>query len=452
LFRKKNLLSIILLCISSFSLAGVNNNLDHPLITGYYSSLNFDPDYQTVLLDREVAKENIALARAGLLPIVSANYNRTNNTTDQKTTNAFGDTTNQFFNYPSTSTSLTLQQPLIRAKSWFAYFQSISQDDGAKLKLANGLQNLVMRVIQYYLDVNQFNHQLFLQEINIKKYEQWTNQNNKLMKAGLITIPQQEEVRTRLLLEAENLSEIKNNLKKAKLNYQNSTGIDLNTIFPINSNNFKFFYSKYPTLDNYLIEVEKLNIDLLVKKRDVQNADYEVKKFLSDHLPTVSLVLSNSYSSSGQDLSIGRELRTNSIGIQATLPIFTGGQTQSHVRQSTLTREKIKSELNSLERKIKIDASTDYVALSNAINKIDALKNQVKSAELKFNGLKKGRNAGISTDLDIISSEYELENLKFELTKMIGTATILYVKLHMYVGDLGDEMLISLASIKSNKN
>ena len=169
-------------------------------------------------------------------------------------------------------------------------------------------------------------------------------------------------------------------------------------------------------------------------------------------MPTVSLVLSNSYSSSGQDLSIGRELRTNSIGIQATLPIFTGGQTQSHVRQSTLTREKIKSELNSLERKIKIDASTDYVALSNAINKIDALKNQVKSAELKFNGLKKGRNAGISTDLDIISSEYELENLKFELSKMIGTATILYVKLHMYVGDLGDEMLISLASIKSNKN
>lgn len=451
MFRKQNLLSI-LLCFSSFSQAEVNNNLDHPLIIGYYSSLNFDSDYQTVLLDREVARESIALAKAGLLPIVSANYNRTNNTTDQKTTNAFGGTTNQLFNYPSTSKGFILQQPLIRPKSWLTYFQSISQDDGAKLKLANGLQNLVMRVIQYYLDVNQLSHQFFLQEINIKKYEHWSSQNNKLMKAGLITIPQQEEVRARLLLEKENLSEIKNNLKKAKLNYQNSTGIDISNMLPINSSNLKIFYNKYPALDIYLIDVEKSNIDVQVKKRDVQNADYEVKKFFADHLPTVSLVLSNSYSSSGQDLSIGRELRTNSIGIQATFPIFTGGQTQSYVRQSTLTREKIKSELNSLERKIKIDASTDYVALSNALNKIDALKNQVKSAELKLNGLKKGRNAGISTDLDIISSEYELENLKFELTKMSGIAIILYAKLHMYVGDLADEMLISLAGLKSNKN
>ena len=119
-----------------------NDVLSHPLIEGYFSALNFDADYQTVLLDRNIAKENIAIARAGLLPIVSANYNRTNNNTDQKTISALSGVSNQSFNYPSTSKSVILQQPLLKGRAWFSYFQSTSQDQSAVYKLASGLQTL----------------------------------------------------------------------------------------------------------------------------------------------------------------------------------------------------------------------------------------------------------------------------------------------------------------------
>ena len=186
------------------------------------------------------------------------------------------------------------------------------------------------------------------------------------------------------------------------------------------------------------------NPDLLAQRETLEAAVQDVRKNLSDHSPTVDLVAAYSRSENGQDIAIGQKLTTTSIGIQIAVPLYTGGQTQSTVRQAIANREKAGMDLRSLQHRIELQARQSYHAFITARQRLNATEELLKSAELLRTAAERGIPAGVATEVELVDAEYQVANARRERTKARLSLMQSYARIKAMIGELNEKAISAI--------
>jgi len=420
----------------------------HPVVAGplaeaYRAALANDPDYLSARAARNAASESQVQGLAGLLPIATAGYNHSQNTTDQTVTSLTGPVA-RISSYPSTSSYVQLKAPILRPRAWYTYFQGRAQAASGEWKLRSQLQDLGNRTLQAYSDVVDARSGIALARAQVARSEQRLEAQRRLFEGGEVTQVPVRDSEARLALDRVALREAEDTLANAARNFELSTGLSA-AVVPGEAPLRDASHLSVPGSTKELLDLAfERNPDLLAQRETLEATAQEVKKNVSDHGPTVDLVAGYSQSNNGQDISIGQKLITTSIGVQITLPLYTGGQTQSTVRQAIANREKAEMDLRSMQHRIELQARQSYHTFVTARQKLGANEELLKSAELQRRAATQGIPAGVATAVELVDAEYQVANARREQIKARLSLMQSYARIKALIGELNEQAISAI--------
>ncbi|MET0892176.1 MAG: TolC family outer membrane protein [Pseudoxanthomonas sp.] len=143
----------------------------------------------------------------------------------------------------------------------------------------------------------------------------------------------------------------------------------------------------------------------------VQSADERVAAARAGHLPTISLG-----GSFGRGANWGRSATgglssdgdSQSIGVTVNVPIFSGGATQSRVREALANRDAAQDGYEQQKRAIVRNTRNAYQTLEGGISEIEARRLALVSAKAAYDASQVGLEVGTRTVLDVLINQQNL--------------------------------------------
>ncbi len=147
----------------------------------------------------------------------------------------------------------------------------------------------------------------------------------------------------------------------------------------------------------------------------VRSAEQGVSSARGGHYPTLGFGASygNSESWGGTNAgSLQREGESRSIGLTLRVPIFSGGATQSRVREAIASRDIRQDQYEQQKRAVERNTRNSYQTLVAGISEIEARRLAVVSADAAYDASQVGLEVGTRTVLDVLINQQNLFNAR----------------------------------------
>lgn len=170
-----------------------------------------------------------------------------------------------------------------------------------------------------------------------------------------------------------------------------------------------------------LLSVAKINHpSILALRAEVDAARSSVKSAKAAGLPTIDFTYNyykNAYPNQG--LASGG-LRTATAGVVISFPIFSGFSTKYKIRQMEAVVEQKDEELADKERDVATGIVRSFSDAKAALENLDATSILLKAATESLASSKRRYDKGASGILEVLSSQRELEDAKYERVRAIA--------------------------------
>jgi outer membrane protein len=172
------------------------------------------------------------------------------------------------------------------------------------------------------------------------------------------------------------------------------------------------------------------NPNLLAQQDNVQTAEHNITAARSGHLPTISAQVTYNKSDTWyQAANSGFERPgATTIGLTLNVPIFSGGLTQSRVRQSIYQRDAATDSMELERRQVVRDTLNFYRSVIAGIAQVQSAKASVESGEKAVEAMRAGFDVGTQTLTDVLlaiqtltssESSYSQARHQFILNKLL---------------------------------
>ncbi|WP_305856292.1 TolC family outer membrane protein [Balneatrix alpica] len=354
----------------------------------YQLTLQQDPVLQAAEAARQAAAEVIPQRQAALLPSLSASAST-----------QYRDSKNGGTNWHDYG--LSLRQPLYNRASWLGYQQGKQLDASAALQLEQAQQQVLLRVVEAYLEALRARMQLQTAEAEEQAILRRLEQNQAQFDVGLIAITDVEEARAAYQraqvsrIQAANLLE--NNLEAlARL-----AGQPIQVLFELAAD--YPLTDVVPDLDTVVEKALANNLDLQRQRLAVESAQTQTKISSAGHLPTVDLTAS----AGGADQGNGMQ-RLNTVGVTLSMPLYAGGAVQSGVRESQARLTQQQAEQENLRRQVQLQARTLVRNLQADVATIEAQRLAIQASETALKATEAGYEVGTRNIVDVLESQKNL--------------------------------------------
>jgi outer membrane protein len=192
--------------------------------------------------------------------------------------------------------------------------------------------------------------------------------------------------------------------------------------------------------DSWVRQALKTNPNLLAQRDNVETAEHNITAARAGHLPTISADLSYGRSASWyQNANIHNDRPSSTtIGITLSVPIFSGGATQSRVRQSIYQRDAAADGMEAQRRQVIRDTLNYFRSVNAGISQVESGKSSVEAGQKALDATRAGFSVGTKTITDVLlsiqtltssESSYSQARHQFILNKLLleqaaGTAGI----------------------------
>ena len=401
------------------------------LMDAYLAALKNDPTYRSAFYANEAGKENAALGRSNLLPNVSGSYNASQNRTTLKD---LGYPT-RALDYISRSSAVQLRQPVLNLDGWARYKQGKAQSAYSAAQLESQQQEVIVRVVNAYLDVLFKEDLLKLAEVQRDTLAEQRKVNDRLFKAGEGTSTDMLETQARLDQAEAAVLETKDALVNSRDTLAGIIGGDPGELDRL-SPEFRLRPADNVSFEAWKNIALERNPDIKTLVAGVEVAHQEVNKSRAGHAPRVDFVAVYSRNSSDSIQTFNEDSIVRSLGVQVTVPLYSGGAVNAQTRQSVANEEKAKADLQAQKDKIITELHKDYDALMSSGARIDSLVKSVASSELLIKATEMSVKGGVRINLDVLNAKQQLYTAKRDLAQARYNYLLNTLRMRASVGTL----------------
>jgi len=381
------------------------------LIEAYDAALKNDPVYRSAYYVNEGGKEYAALGRAALLPQVQANYS---NGRDYSNITADGRTTP--YRYLSKSATIEVRQTVVNFDALARYKEGRAQTDSSAAEFANEQQNVAVRVVGAYLDVLFKQDQLSLAQVERDMYQERMKLNERLLAKGEGTRTDRLETKARLDLAEAEVLEARDGLAEARDTLGGIIGGDVGTLAALNPD-FRLLPADAMGFDAWQKIALESNPELKSKLYNIEIAHQEINKARAGYYPKLDFVASYSKVASDTINTIDQDSTTRSIGIQLTVPLYSGGSVSAGSRQAVAGQERARADLQTETNKVLIELRKNYNILVSSAARIEALVKAVESGKLLIKATEESIKGGVRINLDLLDAQRQLSTSQRDLAQ-----------------------------------
>jgi protease secretion system outer membrane protein len=415
------------------------------LMESYKAALENDPKFQGALYDKEAGAENEAIGRAGLLPSVGASYNFSKNDADRTITFANGTRQNDSPNYDSKVATLSVRQPLFNMEAWQRYKGGKTQANYSGAKFITDAQDLISRLTTAYLGVLLAEDQLLLAAAQRDAYNENQLSNQQLFEKGAGTRTDVLETRARYELAKAQVLETQDNVASRRNEFAAIIGRDPGVLDSLLGS-----LPELPLMPATLAEWEQLarerNPEIRTQRFAVEYAQTEVERLRAGHYPRVDLVASQSRNTADSLFTYNQQSTVNSIGIQMSIPIYSGGSVNAQTRQAAARLAGSRADLDTTTQKTLVEIRKQFPLLVSARIRIAAMEQAESSAVASVEATRKSVTGGQRVNLDVLNALQQLYTTRRDLSEARHGYLLTYARLHAAAGMLDEQSLGMIAS------
>lgn len=375
------------------------------LLSVYEQALNNDTALQAAAHQRDAQLEAKPQARAAYLPQITGayGYSRDNSELDTAPSpcNTAGDTQCKF-NDVNRGLTLTLNQSIF---NWNAIQQLRQSDDQVALAEAGyraAAQGLVLRVAQAYFGALSAADNLRSTQAENKAVERQLEQAKKRFEVGLSAITDVQDAQARYDLTVAGIIGAQQALDSAKEALAVITGtlpdklVTLQEDIPLPA-------PDPADINAWVKAARDNNLDLLAAQLHAEIAKGSVSIARSGHIPSLSL--QDQYTDGSSGGRFGGTQKQNTIGLQLSVPIYSGGAVQSGVRSALATHEQRLSEFEGQKRQVDRQVRDAYQGVLAGAARVKAFKQAVLSNTTALQASETGLEVGARTAVDVLNAE-----------------------------------------------
>jgi outer membrane protein TolC len=170
---------------------------------------------------------------------------------------------------------------------------------------------------------------------------------------------------------------------------------------------------KKDILDTTGFKYEDRNeVKILNTVKELQGLD--VKRYKLQYFPTVAGFWNFSENAQRRQLNFfdfkQPWFQTNVIGLNVSVPIFSGFQKKYRIEQARLNLEKTENSLDNLERVIDFQREASYNQFRNAITGLDVQERNLELALKVYNSTKRKYEQGLGSSFEVLQTEQSYED------------------------------------------
>jgi protease secretion system outer membrane protein len=352
-------------------------------------------------------------------------------TATNRLTNTYsGSISQNFDNFASNNNYVQLLQPLFDLSALAKYRQGMAQKKFGDAKFQADTYDLLIRTTQVYLEIMYIEDQITFIKSESAAFLEQMKLSEKSFKYGEASKLDYLEAKTAYEISTSQLLEAQLQLTDTKRRLGNLVGIDQSTKIAVRKLHKQFtFFNDLPMQFNELKELAlENNYDLKAANYKVLVAREEISKNASNYLPQISAVANwnrqNSFSVSTVNVISSQTMG----GIQATWPIFSGGETFGQTRQASALHEKSIEEYGGLRLNTLSDLQKFYDQVSFYQRKIKILQGSLVSAQETQKATNMGILAGIRTNYDALAATKAVFGVSKDLVQAKYAYILAYLK------------------------
>ena len=451
----KRMLTLIALCLSAIPVPAAN------LLAVYQRALQNDPQLREAEATRLAALEAKPQALAALLPqlsgsgIVTREKDHGSSDTTEPVSAPGAPTVLESFPFAGrvgTTTQrygIDLKQNLFRWQNWVALKAADAQVAQAEANYQAAQQDLMERVAQRYFDVLSAQDDLEAQQVALTSIQRQLDQAESRFKIGLIAITDVEEARAAHDSGAATVIAAKRTLASTQVLLTEITGEGFDYLArPIEP--FELAAPDPASEDRWVETALQQNLALVSSRLAADIALENVSSARGGHFPSLDLVGSRyRENQNGVDTfndgtpAGGIILNQNqeTIGLQLTFPIFSGGLVSSQVRQAVYQHRAAKERVERTARQTEHDARDSYLGVLSEISRVKALRRAVESNATALRATESGYEAGTRTAVDVLQSRQLWVQAQTDYSRSRYDYMLNVIKLQQAAGTLSQQSL-----------
>ncbi|PSV14830.1 outer membrane channel protein TolC [Photobacterium kishitanii] len=425
---KKLLPIIISLAIGSISQSASADDLAQI----YQQAKQNDPQLLKAAADKDAAFEAINSSRSTLLPQInlSAGYNTYYLDSKAGKDNGF-------------TGGVTLSQSLYNRASWVGLDIAEKEARQSDAAYAVTQQGLILRVASAYFNVLKAKDDLKFGEAEKAAVGRQLEQMKQRFEVGLSAITDVYDAQAQYDTVLASIIVKKNTLANSYEELREITGHAYSSLDPLNTTTFSA--SKPQQIaDNLVKDAETENLTLLASRIGQDIARDNISLADSGHLPTLSFESGYQYDDTS---ALSKPDQGNlSAGIKIDLPVYSGGNTSSQVKQAQYKYVSASEDLEAQYRTVVKDVRNYYNNINATIGSINAYKQSVVSAKSALEATEAGFDVGTRTIVDVLNSTRSLYSANSELANARYDYILARLQLKQAVGTLSEQDVLDINS------
>lgn len=401
--------------------------LAEDLLSVYLLALKNDPTLQAAREAQLAAREALPQARALFLPVINGtasyiDYRKKYYANSISVSNLTIPLTTRLFHYDQGIYALSLTQPIYYYQQWVALGKATAQVKQANATFAAAEQNLILRTITAYIAVLRAIDSLSFAKSQYSAFAKLLEQTEARFKAGITnTITDVQLAKARRDTAYSQIILAENSVAVQKKLLQEITCEAIET-FQFLRDDICLTKPEPEKMEDWICLSLEQNLDLQAARFLVEATREDVKLNRANHLPTINI--ESSYIRSGPTHDIfSLPGNTNTyIGVQAAIPIFSGGSIVSKTRQARHIYEQNFRQMEAQYRQVESSASQAYLGVLTQLSQIEALKQTVLSNKTALESVETTLKAGtqytivdvLNAQSDLIKSRQDLANARYD--------------------------------------
>ncbi|MBM4219101.1 MAG: TolC family outer membrane protein [Gammaproteobacteria bacterium] len=384
----------------------------------YERALTNDPLIREADANRLATRESRPQAIAALLPQVRAD-GTWYDTIDSNSTGTFvapgvpltPDVRN--FDGDREAWNLSLRQSVFSWESWAALRRADSERAQAEADYLVAQQDLVVRTAAAYFNVLAARDTLEAGQAAYDAIGRQLEQSEKRFEVGLIAVTDVQDAKAAFDSATAALIQAKRNLATSGEILRELTG-DTWDVLERPGDDMPLKSPDPESPDDWVKLAMDQNARLISSQlaADITRANVNVER--GGHVPSVDFVVNRGFNETTGTLKGTTAGETSDrgydtvYGLQVTVPIFSGGQTSSRVRQAEYRNIAARERLERTARETERSTRDAYLGVNSEVARVKSLQQAVESAKTALEATEAGYEVGTRTSVDVLQARQRL--------------------------------------------
>ena len=413
------------------------------LVQTYRDAASNDAQFASARNNLLAGREKLPQGLSLLLPQVSAVFSPSRINTEIVEPQPFGGAT---ATYNQRTYTISLSQPLFRWGNYQQYLQGKQSVLLSEAQFAQAQQDLILRVAQAYFDVLYAEDSINYVVAQKAAISEQLASAKRSFEVGTTTITDTNEAQARYELAVAQEIASRSNLDIARAALQQIIGKPPGNLQPLVPN-VQIAAPQPIELDPWVSSAEQQNYVVAQNVANLEIAKRQIEVNRSGHYPTVDLVASRTYSRSPPNFSGVLAQTTNAVGVQLSVPIFSGGFTSSKVREGIALADKADNDLDFSRRSAAQSARTAFFGVTSGLAQVRALEAAERSSSSALDSNKLGYQVGVRTNIDVLNAQQQLYSTQRDLARARYDAILNGLRLKSAAGTLTDDDMMRLNAL-----